>query len=304
MSLHRLTTVTHRRARTSTRPPPTTTSSASTRGGGDRFATTDGGEQLRARARRRTRRLVELGVGADDADDLAPRRRTARPRSASPSEPRTGTVVAREPGTGVARGRGGRAARAAQPTVAATAYNGPGRLERLTARAPAILRTQPVRPRKLGHVVLGTTDLAASRAVLHRRPRLQGQRRDRRRRRVPALLDRPPQPARAAGAGALPAPHVVAGRRRRRGRPRRRTRCSRAIPSATSGGSAATTSGSNFFWYLKDPAGNFSEYYADMDCIVDDQLWTPGGPGRRARACSAGARRRRRRSSRPTTSPS
>ena len=33
--------------------------------------------------------------------------------------------------------------------------------------------------------------------------------------------------------------------------------------------------GSNFFWYLKDPAGNFSEYYSDMDCIVDDQLWTP-----------------------------
>jgi hypothetical protein len=33
--------------------------------------------------------------------------------------------------------------------------------------------------------------------------------------------------------------------------------------------------GSNFFWYLKDPAGNFSEYYADMDTILDDQLWTP-----------------------------
>jgi hypothetical protein len=27
---------------------------------------------------------------------------------------------------------------------------------------------------------------------------------------------------------------------------------------------------------VKDPAGNFSEYYSDMDCIVDDQLWTPG----------------------------
>ncbi|MZG17633.1 dioxygenase, partial [Streptomyces sp. SID5914] len=34
--------------------------------------------------------------------------------------------------------------------------------------------------------------------------------------------------------------------------------------------------GSNFFWYLKDPAGNFSEYFSDMDCIVDDQLWEPG----------------------------
>jgi len=34
--------------------------------------------------------------------------------------------------------------------------------------------------------------------------------------------------------------------------------------------------GSNFFWYLKDPAGNFSEYYSDIDCIIDDQLWKPG----------------------------
>jgi hypothetical protein len=33
--------------------------------------------------------------------------------------------------------------------------------------------------------------------------------------------------------------------------------------------------GSNFFWYLKDPAGNFSEYYADIDCVLDDQLWNP-----------------------------
>jgi catechol 2,3-dioxygenase-like lactoylglutathione lyase family enzyme len=33
--------------------------------------------------------------------------------------------------------------------------------------------------------------------------------------------------------------------------------------------------GSNFFWYLKDPAGNFSEYFADMDCGLDDQLWKP-----------------------------
>lgn len=33
--------------------------------------------------------------------------------------------------------------------------------------------------------------------------------------------------------------------------------------------------GANFFWYLKDPAGNFTEYYSDMDCITDDHLWKP-----------------------------
>jgi hypothetical protein len=32
--------------------------------------------------------------------------------------------------------------------------------------------------------------------------------------------------------------------------------------------------GSNFFWYVKDPAGNFSEY-SDMDCIPEDEIWKP-----------------------------
>ena len=33
--------------------------------------------------------------------------------------------------------------------------------------------------------------------------------------------------------------------------------------------------GSNFFYYFKDPSGTFSEYYSDMDCVPEDQLWTP-----------------------------
>jgi catechol-2,3-dioxygenase len=33
--------------------------------------------------------------------------------------------------------------------------------------------------------------------------------------------------------------------------------------------------GSNFFWYLKDPAGNFSEYYSDLDCVVSEAIWKP-----------------------------
>lgn len=51
--------------------------------------------------------------------------------------------------------------------------------------------------------------------------------------------------------------------------------------------------GSNYFWYLKDPAGNFSEYYSDIECIVDDQLWTREC-GRAITACTSGVRRRRR----------
>ena len=31
--------------------------------------------------------------------------------------------------------------------------------------------------------------------------------------------------------------------------------------------------GSNFFWYLRDPAGNFAEYSSDLDVIADDEAW-------------------------------
>ena len=31
--------------------------------------------------------------------------------------------------------------------------------------------------------------------------------------------------------------------------------------------------GSNFFWYLADPAGNFAEAYSDLDIIDDADAW-------------------------------
>jgi hypothetical protein len=31
--------------------------------------------------------------------------------------------------------------------------------------------------------------------------------------------------------------------------------------------------GSNLFWYFRDPAGNFAEYYSDLDQIADDDAW-------------------------------
>jgi hypothetical protein len=31
--------------------------------------------------------------------------------------------------------------------------------------------------------------------------------------------------------------------------------------------------GGNLFWYMRDPAGNFFEFFADMDRILDDQAW-------------------------------
>ena len=34
--------------------------------------------------------------------------------------------------------------------------------------------------------------------------------------------------------------------------------------------------GSNMFYYFRNPAGGFTEYYADIDCIANPDLWEPG----------------------------
>ncbi|HSQ00558.1 MAG TPA: VOC family protein, partial [Candidatus Dormibacteraeota bacterium] len=167
------------------------------------------------------------------------------------------------------------APRIAPPACAAQPTNGPGHIDRSNARAGAVLRDTPVRPRKLGHVVFGSTDLEASQRFFidgigfkvsdsipglgaflrcstdHHNLLVQAAP-------VPLLhhtswqVDDVDEVGRAATAMLArdPGRHVW--------------------------GLGRHHIGSNFFWYLKDPAGNFSEYYADLDCIVDDQLWTPG----------------------------
>ena len=124
-----------------------------------RFATVDGGEQLEL-VPAPTRRLLELGIGVDDPDDLA--RVAAALATLGVSAERTASsVVAVDPGTEASvvvaiADRNRPAAGAAVPT------NGPGRADRGSQRADAVLRGGAVRPRKLGHVVLGSTDFEAS----------------------------------------------------------------------------------------------------------------------------------------------
>ncbi|MFI6521493.1 VOC family protein [Spirillospora sp. NPDC050679] len=233
--------------------------------------TTDGGRQLRVVAAP-ARRLVELRVGADSADDLGAA--AARLARLGVGHDLAGAALtATEPATGV------RAVlevqpRLEQPAVPATPYNGPGRVERAGGRAPGVLRTAPVRPRKLGHAVVGTTDFAATTAFF--RDGLGFRVSDRIKdagiflrcstdhHNVLVLaapvaflhhtswqVDDVDEVGRGASA-------MLAGR-----------------PERHVWGLGRHHAGSNFFWYLKDPAGNFSEYYSDMDCVEDDRLWTP-----------------------------
>ena len=235
------------------------------------FSTADGGPQLRI-VHSLTRRLVELRVAADDEDDLgraaASLARLGLARQLSGAglatiEPVTGTQVYLDI-----------APRLHQETLPATTYNGPGRFDRTSSRAPGFMRPDRVRPRKLGHAVLGSVNYRATMAFF-----------------VDGLGFKVSDRIKDVGAFmrcstdhhnvlVLSAPvnflHHTSwqvddiddvGRGAYAmldGRPERHV-----------WGLGRHFAGSNFFWYLKDPAGNFSEYYSDMDCIVDDQLWTP-----------------------------
>ncbi|MFF1484286.1 VOC family protein [Streptomyces sp. NPDC058319] len=234
------------------------------------FSTRDGGEQLRVRYAPR-RQLTELGVGVDDADDIT--RTASRLERLGVSGGTDGSAVtAVEPVSGFVV-RVEIAPRIAQRPVPATPYNGPGRVERL-GRAPGVLRAAPIRPAKLGHCVVGTTDLAATtrfftEALGFRISDYIGDRGAFMRcsadhHNVLALaapvnflhhtswqLDDIDDIGRGAAA-------MLDGH-----------------PERHIWGLGRHLAGSNFFWYLKDPAGNFSEYYADMDCIPEDELWTP-----------------------------
>jgi len=239
--------------------------------GGGRFATSDGGEQLRL-VRAPYRHLLELGIGVDDADDLG---RIASALSAlGVTAERTPTsVVAIDPGTRV-RTVVSIAERIEQPPTPASAANGPGREDRCTRRADAVLRQGPVRPRKLGHVVIGSTDLSASQRFFIEgigfkvSDSITGF--------AAFLRCSTDHHNLLMQAAPLPLLHHTSWQVNDVDEIGRGARAMLAVdPSRHVWGLGRHCVGSNFFWYLRDPAGNFTEYYADLDCILDDQLWEP-----------------------------
>ncbi|MFE4756777.1 VOC family protein [Streptomyces mirabilis] len=235
------------------------------------LSTRDGGRQLRL-VQAPTRRLVELVVRAEHFDDLG---------VISDRLTRLGVRVSLEADhlTAYEPVAGFRVTvRVAEPlrqeSSPAPVPNGPGRIARATERAPGVLRADPVRPRKLGHVVIGSVDQPATQRFFTKGLGFK-------------LSDE--IAGRAAFLRCSTDHHnvlVMSG-------PvnflhhsswqvddldevgRGATGMLDGHPERHVWGLGRHHAGSNFFWYLKDPAGNFSEYYSDMDCIVDDQLWTP-----------------------------
>ena len=168
------------------------------------------------------------------------------------------------------------------------ATNGPGRPDRANLRAPGIDRENPVRPRKLGHVVVGSIDQDASHRFF--RPTGLGFKITDH---VPGLASFMRCSTDHHNVLVQQAPlnflHHTAwevddvdevGRGA--------TAMLEGHPERHVWGLGRHHLGSNFFWYLKDPAGNFSEYYSDIDCIIDEQLRKPGRPRRRQRTIQLG----------------
>ena len=237
--------------------------------GDGRFATTDGGEQLRLVPAER-RGLQELGLGADDPDDLE---RVARSLAAiGVSASHTGnSLQAIDPTTGTAINVTVAPRVDVTPTPAPV-VNAPGRTERQGERANAVLRDTPVRPRRLSHVVLGSPDADGTHRFFAEGLGFK-------------VSDRVP------GVGAFLRCSTDHHNVLVQGAPvtflhhtswmvddvdevgRGGARMVASDPARHVWGLGRHHIGSNFFWYLRDPAGNFAEYASDLDVIVDDELW-------------------------------
>jgi catechol 2,3-dioxygenase-like lactoylglutathione lyase family enzyme len=236
------------------------------------LSTSDGGEQLLI-VKSPTRRLLELCIGADDPDDLD--RVTDRLARLGVTTQRDDVSV-----SAVEMHSGARAVikilpRISQDPATIGPYNGPGHAERENHRAPAILREEPIRPRKLGHVVIGTPHADAAQRFF-----------------VDGVGFKVSDQVRGVATfmrcstdhhNLLIQPSPVAFLHHTSWQVedvdevgRGATRMLDGHPERHTWGLGRHSIGSNFFWYLRDPAGNFSEYYSDMDTITDDQLWTPG----------------------------
>jgi catechol 2,3-dioxygenase-like lactoylglutathione lyase family enzyme len=236
-----------------------------------RFATVDGGEQLTI-VHRSVRQLVEIGIGAEDHDDLG-RAASALRRLDVGTEISGDTLTTREPVTkiGITLNVVPKLEQKFDPEL----YNHPGLIQRANERAGALYRTEPVRPRRLGHVVFGSPDFATSKRFFIEGLgfRLSDEVKD-----IGAfmrcspdhhnvLVQQAPVPFLHHSSWEVEDVDEIG---------RGAQNMLEENPERHVWGLGRHWIGSNYFYYLRDPAGNFSEYYSDMDEIIDDQLWNPG----------------------------
>jgi catechol 2,3-dioxygenase-like lactoylglutathione lyase family enzyme len=234
------------------------------------LATGDGGEQMRI-VSHPFRRLLEVTLAADDTDDLDRLRSNATAAGVAVTEHDDGSVSVVEPHVGL-RLRAVIRPRISQERKDTPGMNAPAHVARPDERAPAIFNDGPVAPSRLGHVLYGTPDIEGSMRFL---TEVAGFRLSDSSPGIIAFLRCSPD-HHNIGLMNSPVPYfhhsswqvndldeIGQGAQHMMGN----------FPGCSAWGLGRHFLGSNLFWYLRDPAGNFAEYYADLDQIVDDDAW-------------------------------
>lgn len=220
------------------------------------------------------RRLIEVDVGCDDDRDLDSVQQRLEACGASPTRA-SESVSVRDVASRVQF-----TVRVADPEATVTSVplvtpNTPGAIVRVNERAAGVFGA-PRPPRRLGHVVIGTPDLRATRDLLV----------DGLGCKVSDEFDgiihflRCSADHHNIGLVHSPVPilqhyswecddldHVG----------HTATALYRRDPSRHAWGMGRHFAGSNFYWYLRDPAGSFLELYSDLDRITDDEAWEQRG---------------------------
>jgi catechol 2,3-dioxygenase-like lactoylglutathione lyase family enzyme len=234
------------------------------------LATADGGDQLHVVAHP-YRRLLEVTLAADDSDDLDRLRTNAAAQGVALTEHDDGSVSVIEPHVGL-RLRTEIRPRIEQHRLEIPDMNAPAHIARPDERAPAIFNSGPVAPSRLGHVLYGTPDIKGSMRFL---TDVAGFRLSDSSPGIIAFL-RCSTDHHNIGLMSCPVPffhhsswqvndldQIGQGAQHMMGN----------FPGCSAWGLGRHFLGSNLFWYLRDPAGNFAEYFADLDQIVDDDAW-------------------------------
>jgi hypothetical protein len=222
------------------------------------------------------RRLLEVEIAATDerAISAASTRLTALGLTVHGNTTRIEVV---DPATKVRFSLVASEPRPSQIAPVINAVNSPGQILRRNLRAPGV-NEQPRPPRRLGHIVIGSPQMSATRDLLTQglgfkiSDQLDG---------VIAFL-RCSTDHHNVAVVSSPVPmlqhyswecedvdhvgHAATG-------------LLRTDPSRHAWGFGRHFVGSNYYWYLRDPSGSFIEFYSDMDVIDDEDAWAAAGGG-------------------------
>jgi len=216
------------------------------------------------------RRLIAVDIGCHDDRDVDAVQQRLEARGASPTRGSASVSVLDDASRVLITVRVAEPEAAAAP-VALVTPNTVGAIVRVNERAPAVFGA-PRPPRRLGHLVIGTPDLRATRDLLVDGIGCK----------VSDEVDgiihflRCSTDHHNIGLVHSPVPilqhyswecddldHVG----------HTATALYRRDPNRHAWGVGRHFAGSNFYWYLQDPSGSFLELYSDFDRITDDAAW-------------------------------